>query len=316
MACILKWHKFDAIGTVMKKTILAISCIGFLVAPTTAQPVANCGLVGKVTHNSFDGPRQIHGGQNGLFFTSGLAVNTDGSSISYHPDDPSGTAGLAINTICNGANAILTNGTKLDYTRCKELKTAYNQAKASGWAKVGVPRMAFYAVATKHEKPCLVTDGPHKGYFVSTTSLLADASRDVCDPARYLDSLEIPFSIYPKNSALTRYGVGVGTVTISYNPVTKVIEYGLVGDRGPARGLAEGSVFLARTLAAKQTVPRTRQETYAFVVPNVHTLMLPSAKVKPPYTLDNIRSQAKAAFDAWGGRARFDTCVGTIGRQM
>ncbi len=293
---------------------IAILAATLFPASLAGQPPAQCGLNRLAVHTSFDGPRSIYGGSNGMFFTTNMAVNTDGASTSYHPDDPAGRNGLAINTICNGANARLVNGTVLDYRRCGELLAAFREAKASGWATTGAPQINFYAVATKQKKPCIVATGPNAGYFVSTTSLLADAGRDVCDPARYLDSLKIPFSISPGNSVLQSNGVGLGSVVVSYNPATKIVEFGLVGDRGPKRGLAEGSVFLARTLGAKTTDPHSQKESYAFAVPKMHTLMLPNTKIKPPYTLENIRAQAKTAFAAWGGQARFDACVGAIGK--
>src|SRR5690606_30870851 len=111
-------------------------------------------------------------------------------------DDPWGSH-KAINTICNGANAVLPDGRKLDFTHCGELIAAFNEARQGNWNTAGAPTMEFYGVAAHGPVPCVIQSGPYAGYFVSTTSLEADKSKDVCDPERYLNALEIPFSIYP-----------------------------------------------------------------------------------------------------------------------
>ena len=141
-----------------------------------------CGMRFDFVHpTKHAGDRIIYEGDGALFFTTPFAVNTDGAPTSYHPDDPWGNAGLAINTICNGANARLPDGRRLDYSECRDLVGAFRQARAAGWRANGVPRMEFYGVATQDAEnavPCTIPDGPYAGYFVSTTSQVADASRE------------------------------------------------------------------------------------------------------------------------------------------
>lgn len=289
-----------------------------LAALVIAHPLAaECAIIGSFAHRTrSEGVRTVHGNSDNLFFTSSLAVNTDGAPNSYHPDDPGGSLGKAINTICNGANAYPRAGVKIDYSRCSDLIAAFRTARSNGFPTNTYPRMEFYAVATKTGRPCIVPSGPWEGYFVSTTSLLADAGKDVCDPARYLDSLSIPFTIYPNSANFTSRGVQKGTIVVTLNPANGQLEYAIVGDRGPRWGLAEGSVFLARMLARSERTPRTRRDTYSFAVPKVHTLMLPQARIAPPYTLEKIRAEGAAAFERWGGRARLDECVATLGRRI
>jgi hypothetical protein len=275
---------------------------------------AACNIEGVSIHPTrSEGDRRIYGDKTNLFFTSGLAVNTDGAVTSYHPQDPWGDKGVAINTICNGANVRDAANQVLDYRRCTELIRNFDIARSKSFAPNALPQVEFYAVATKNARPCVVPDGPYKGYFVSTTSLIADPSKDVCDPARYLDSLTVPFSIYPNHANFTDNGVNKGDIVVTYNPTTDRIEYSIIGDRGPKWGLAEGSVYMAKTLSNRTKNPKSRKEVYRFALPKVHTLMLPSASVSQPFTAEKIQAAGKAAFESWGGMSRMRDCISTLG---
>lgn len=300
--------------------------LSFLMAVVPGTSLAaDCGLQNTFSHTVKVGKdkfeqRPIFQGESGsraFFFTTNFAVNTDGAPNSYHPDDPGGNGGKAINTICNGVNVHKQDRTKLDYRNCSELITQYRLAKASGWAVSGVPRVDFYGIATsdgnRFGQPCIISEGPFAGYFVSQTALPADTSRPFCDQARYLNALDLPFTIVPRNSRFTAQGVGRGDAVVLFNPQTAVLEYAVVGDIGPSDGLGEASVFLANSLRKKQVLPRTRKETYNLAVTKVHALFLPDARISPPYTLSRIREEGANAFQAWGGRARLDACIAEHG---
>lgn len=284
------------------------------VAFVSAVEAADCGMSKAFTHaTKHHGKRTVYSDGDSLFFTAPMAVNTDGAPISYHPDDPGGSNGKAINTICNGANAIMPDGSKLNYSQCSALIDAYRKAKASGWDDPMRPRMDFFGVAAKGYTPCIIKDGPYAGYFVSTTSLSADDAKPLCSQERYLNSLEIPFAIYPNAKAFKSRGVGKKDIVVYYNPALDSIEYGIIGDRGPSWGLAEGSVAFAKALNQRTDNPKTRKDTYNFGVRKVHALVLPNASLEPPYTLENVRKRAREGFEAWGGRKRFDTCIQSFG---
>jgi hypothetical protein len=274
--------------------------------------------LGFVHPTKHAGDRIVYEGDGALFFTTPFAVNTDGAPTSYHPDDPWGNAGLAINTICNGANARLPDGQRLNYSQCGDLVDAFRQARDAGWRGNDVPRMEFYGVATQDADsavPCIIPDGPHAGYFVSTTSQVADASRGRCEQARYLNSLELPFIIYPGAPAFIDRGFGKRDIAVLTNPETGIVEFAIVGDRGPRWGLGEGSVFLSKSLRGLERNPTTRREVYAFGVPNVHALILTDRSISPPYTLETIRTEGAAALEAWGGVERLEACVEEFGGQ-
>lgn len=292
------------------KSVIFLAAISLAAQSTFAA----CNIDGVSIHPTrSEGNRRIYGDETNLFFTSGLAVNTDGAVTSYHPMDPWGSNGKAINTICNGANVRNSANQILDYRQCAELIRNFDRARNGGFAADVLPRVDFYAVATKDGRPCIVSEGIYAGYFVSTTSLIADSSKDVCDPTRYLDSLSVPFSIYPNHANFKDNGVSKGDIVVTYNPATDRLEYSIIGDRGPKWGLAEGSVYMAKTLAKKTENPKTRKEVYKFALPKVHTLMLPSASIPPPYTPEKIETAGKAAFEKWGGMPRMRECIATLG---
>lgn len=276
---------------------------GGVPAPVPPPAPLACGLTERFEHRSFDGPVTVRAGDGALLFAAPMHVNTDGAPTSYHPDDPFGTEGLAINTICNGASAKLASGETLGPRECRRLVEAFRQARAANWQ--GFPRMEFYAVATRGGRPCTTATG----HFVSTTSLAADPSRGVCDPARYLDALTVPFVIYPGHRNFIDRGVGTGDLAVTLEPDSGRSEFAVVGDRGPARGLSEGSVFLARTLRGVTETPTTYRESVRLVVPKAWTLVFPDASLAPPVTTERIREAARAAFEAWGGQARLAACI-------
>jgi hypothetical protein len=275
------------------------ACLG----SAAAQAQTTCGATGSFQHvTRHDGTRTVRTAPGALLFPATLAVNTDGAPNSYHPDDPMGRT-RALNTICNAGYAFV--GRRLDYRHCRALVAAFNQSRASNWSR---PRMQFYAIATRNGRPCVIRGGEYAGYFVSTTSLTADPSKDVCDPARWLDSNRVPFAIYPGHRNFTARGVDTGDIVVIRNRANGRISYGLIGDRGPAWGLGEVSLAFASDLRGGAPLPKTRRETYAFGVPQSQVLILSNAKVQRPFTVERIRAAGERAFADWGGQARLQRC--------
>ncbi len=280
-----------------------------LSAPSLALAM-ECNLDTSFTHKTkHHGKRPVYTDKNSVFFTAPMAVNTDGAPISYHPDDPWGNTGKAINTICNGANVILPNGKKIRYDKCTKLIEGFKEAKASGWENKATARMDFYGIASSGFTPCINDKEPYEGYFVSTTSVIADKSKAVCDQDRYLNSIEIPFAIYPGAKKFTSHGVGKRDVVVYFNPENSAIEFGIIGDRGPKWGLAEGSIAFAQSLRQTDSLPTSRKDTYNFGVSKVHGLILPNASLEPPYTAENVRTRARNEFNNWGGMDRLNACI-------
>lgn len=250
------------------------------------------------------GVRTIYEGDNTIFFTAPMSVNTDGAPTSYHPDDPKGNKGLAINSICNGSNALLPNGKVIRYNQCKKLIKAYQQAKKHGWENPKKPRMQFYAIAKNGHTPCTIRSGKFKGYFVSTTALVANKHLKKCDQNRYLNALKQPFIIYPQAKNFIKRDIGKKDIAILYNPTKDILAYAIIGDSGPKWGLSEGSVYLAKKLKGMDRNPNSREDTYHFALSKVHTLILPHTTIEPPYTAQKIEYEAQQAFEKWGGLTR------------
>lgn len=283
-----------------------------------AQSSAICGLTHAFDHETRHyGERRIYGDSQSLFFTSPMAVNTDGAPNSHHPDDPWGER-LALNTICNGANAALPDGRNIDYRNCRELISAFRAAREANWIEQSAPRIKFYGVATSNSQrsiPCVTEGGEFSGYFVSSTALIADASKDDCDQGRYLNSMDIPFAIYPRSPKFKSHDVGAGDVVVYLNKANGAIDYGIIGDQGPRWGLAEGSIAFAQTLRQTTDHPQNRRDTYRYSVAEVHALILPHESLGAPFTAQNVRDRARERFERWGGMERLLACADSVGRQ-
>ncbi len=89
-------------------------------------------------------------------------------------------------------------------------------------------------------------DDPFPGMYVSPTSL-QDRTKVRTDPARYVNSVEIPYLAVPRN-AVSDYGVKLGDVGFAYNRANGHMCAALVADIGPKNKWGEGSIALAREL--------------------------------------------------------------------
>ena len=274
----------------------------------TAERAA-CALPSRFTHQTHDGPRTVLHAPGALAFRTPYRVNTDGAPNSYHPDDPGGSQGLAINTICNGANAITAAGARVSYDQCSRLISLFRDARAAGWPTSGA-RMQFYGVASTDggARPCVQQEGPYSGYFVSSTSV-TNPSFGICDQRRYLDALSVPFIIVPGHANFRSRGMGLRDLAVVYNPANGRMVFAVVGDQEPAAGLGEGSVALNRTLSGRTDWPRTRRDTYAFGLRDAVTVVFTDDSLEPPYTNDRIAAAGQAALDRFGGSERLAACA-------
>ena len=146
-----------------------------------------------------------------MSFTSGLAVDGDGSPHAYHPDSASGLDRLA------------------------------NAGHPGNWW--GVVTDDGSAGGTP------IVQGAHDpapGFFVSATSLV-DRSRPLHDPRRYVDSETIPYLSLPRAlMPLGRSFAHLGDVAlVAYNSASSPA---ILADVGPPGRIGEGSIALARAL--------------------------------------------------------------------
>jgi hypothetical protein len=231
-----------------------------------------------------------------------IAVDADGSSRAYHPEDPEGEGtcwhvGDRLEGVCaldkfSSGRILLFRGaermTKAELVsewhdiwpliRDKRLKSIDLRAAAGPDAPEGYyffhwrarNLTAFFRSTivpmTNDGYPCVHgRDSNHPGYFVAATTLTrnATARADGCAPARYLDAEEIPFFVLPKGG----FGdIGIGDVMVARlkrDGMDSTV-YGIVGDAGPPHKLGEGSIALNAALLGKSGEPvLNMRETWA-----------------------------------------------------
>lgn len=142
---------------------------------------------------------------------------------------------------------------------------------------------------------------PAPGYFISTTSL-ADSTRAITDPLRYVDSENVPYVVLPGGhlgrASLGDYGMVVNTET------GKVVHV-IAADSGPKNKIGEASIAVARALLGEAaSSPRkggTRRSIIRYVLfPNSKDDIFPASDPRMPAilerTLMHINTQAAMRF--------------------
>ena len=246
-----------------------------------------------------------------LKFHRPLAINIDGAPNAYHiKGRPFG----ALDTLCNAGRAISSvRGTYEGADRCGDFLKDVEAARASGWH--ADPRIEWYGIATVDQarnEPIVQSEGPHQGYFVSTTSF-QDTAFDRGDPRRYLDSRIVPFIVLPARSPFfSQAGAALGNVAFVYDPVTQREAFAMVGDAGPAKALGEGSIALAAAIKGREidpdTLTSTQVEALAISQPIV-TIVFPGTKVQAPFDRVQIDAIGAGAAEAFGGMDRLRACA-------
>jgi hypothetical protein len=149
---------------------------------------------------------------------SGLEIDADGAPRAYAPWH-SGLA--ALDDLRNALHRIDDDPTDPEH----------------GWAGIRVDVLG---------KPVVQgPDDPAPGYYVSQTAL-ADLTRPVADPRRYVDASAVPYIVVPR--ALLLQGVMLGDLALVAYRGTGRSSPAIVADVGPPGKLGEGSPALAEAL--------------------------------------------------------------------
>jgi hypothetical protein len=149
-------------------------------------------------------------GSRAFFYEAGMTIDADGAPNAYHPDN----SGL------------------------DDLANAGTPGRWEGLAK-----------DANGEPYIQGQDDPFPGYYVSETAL-ADRSKAVNDPARYVDASRIPFIVLPGIMA-RELGARVGDFAIVLNRRNAKISYAIFADVGPFDRIGEGSMALAENLGIR-----------------------------------------------------------------
>jgi glycosyl hydrolase group 75 (putative chitosanase) len=196
-----------------------------------------------------------------FFFESSLSVDADGAPNAYHPDNR-GIADLA--------NA----GTSGSWSGLAEDK--------NGVPFIQGPGDAF------------------PGYYVSSTDL-ADRTKAVNDPTRYVDASRIPYIVLPEGME-ARTGAHPGDFAVVFNLQKGKSSPAIYADTGPTDRIGEGSVALAESLGLWSDA-RSGGTTRGILY-----LVFPGSGNGNPRPIEEINAEAKRLFLLWGGNDQLAAC--------
>jgi hypothetical protein len=234
-------------------------------------------------------------------------VNTDGSPLSYHPQDPRGKD-KALNNICN---AIVVKNGNSEKNLCLSKKTFSEaigiferfrdtnyQTIAQGyritWANV-LPTIK----ENGKEVPCVFKSGAFKGYFGSLTALKNRLTVDKgeCEINDQVNPMTVPaLVLVGGQNVVKNFGAKVGDLLVAYNPKTQLFSAAIIGDTGPKDNLGEGSVLLNMKLLGVTVPPTNKAETFKLSIDNTQVLVatIPASRLfreTKPYTTENINQR-------------------------
>jgi hypothetical protein len=197
-----------------------------------------------------------------FFYESGMTIDADGAPNAYHPDN-----------------------TGLD-----DLANAGAPGNWQGLAKDG------------EGEPFLQgPEDPFPGYYVSTTAL-ADRTKRVNDPARYVDASKIPFIVLPGGMA-RQFGARPGDFAMVVNSRNGKSSYAIFGDVGPFDRIGEGSIALAENLGIRSDARNGGARR------GILYLVFPGSGNGQPRTVDEINAETEKLLQAWGQAPQLTACT-------
>ena len=252
-----------------------------------------------------------------ILFQTNLRVNTDGSPLSYHPQDPRGRT-KAINNVCNAIVVRRTNSNaNLCFTNFSKAIQVFEQFRDSNFQIVpsGFRITWQNVLATVRENgkdvPCVFRSGEFEGYFGSLTALRNNVTTDrgECEINDQVNPMTVPALVLASGqNPVVNFGAKLGDLVIAFNPRTQLFTAAIIGDRGPKDNLGEGSVSLNMKLLGTTTPPTNKQETFQLSIENTKVLIaiIPGTNVfnvAKPYTAQNINQR----IDEWRTEAGFES---------
>ncbi len=199
-------------------------------------------------------------GTSAFFYESGMTIDADGAPNAYHPDN-----------------------TGLD-----DLANAGAPGRWEGLAK------------DANGEPIIQgPNDPFPGYYVSATAL-ADRSKAMNDPARYVDASRIPFIVLPGGMA-RQLGARPGDFAVVFNRRNGKSSYAIFGDVGPFDRIGEGSVALAENLGVRSDARNGGARG------GIVYLVFPGSGNGRPRAIEEINAESEKLLLAWEAGA---TAVG------
>jgi hypothetical protein len=240
-----------------------------------------------------------------ILFQTNLRVNTDGSPLSYHPQDPRGRT-KALNNICNGIAVRRAGSNKnLCFSAFGEAIRVFERWRDADFQTVPAGfrinwQNVFAAVKENGtDVPCVFKSGEFKGFFGSLTALKNDltTNKGECDINDQVNPMTVPALVLAGGQhPVKEFGAKVGDLLVAFNPRTQLFTTAIIGDTGPPDNLGEGSVSLNMKLLGITTPPTNKEETFRLSIENANVLIaiIPGSRlfrVAKPYTADNINQR-------------------------
>ena len=201
-------------------------------------------------------------GSSAFFYESGMTIDADGAPNAYHPDN------LGLDDLENAGAPGYWQGLAKD---------------ANGEPFIQGP------------------DDPFPGYYVSATAL-ADHSKAVSDPTRYVDASKIPFVVLPGATA-HQLEARPGDFAIVFNQRNGKTSYAIFGDIGPHDRIGEGSVALAENLGIRSDARNGGARG------GILFLVFPGSGNGRPRTIEEINAEGQKLLQDWEGSISLDACA-------
>lgn len=219
-----------------------------------------------------------------LFQSASVKVDADGAPNAYHPND------------------VKLHCTKGDGFKGLDCPANAGYPDSSWWSSALLPdpsnpKQAYVQPASSQ----------YAGFYVSQTSLF-DGTKAKTDYARYVDSRNVPYLVFPgKFNAMSGTGV-MGDIGYALNVDTGKASSFVVAEVGPPNAeLGEMSIALATALGGTNPNPRTGAGT-----PKGKTIyvMFPRSRSQPSWPLSNeqIAARAEKLLLEVGGQAALTDC--------
>ena len=208
-------------------------------------------------------------GTSAFFYESGMTIDADGAPNAYHPEN-----------------------TGLD-----DLANAGAPGRWEGLAKDGDGEPFIQGA-----------NDPFPGYYVSSTAL-ADHSKAVNDPARYVDASKIPFIVLPGGMA-RQIGARTGDFAVVFNQRNGKSSFAIFGDVGPVDRIGEGSVALAENLGIHSDARNGGAHR------GVIYLVFPGSGDGRPRTIEEINGEGGKLLQAWESAHSQNACSDSTRDEM
>jgi hypothetical protein len=249
-----------------------------------------------------------------LFIVPSLKVNTDGTKISYHQDDPTGRR-------CQNNPALTPcaiNNVQNAFRDHRRPVSEFEAVRNAGYPSPRTFQVLSPKIIEKNKnsgKPCITADG----YLVSMTADVAVdggfTRQGDCDQSKWIDALTVPALVIPGNSQFLELGVGKRSLVMAASrSATKRVVPGIVGDIGPAQELGEASIAMNRALNGlpDSELPKHRQDAIERFQAGRSAVLIfpgPAAVLARPITSARVAEAGAEALAKFGGAEKLYGCI-------